>query len=265
MFILIILLVLVLVFLFLIAPSRESGRFSQFLGRTYAHRGLYRENQSITENTLEAFDKAAGLGYGIELDIRFTKDKKIVVFHDNTLKRFAGKDVRIDEMEYEELAGISLPGHSHIPLFTEVLDCVRGRVPLIVEIKNGRNDPELCASALAILQKYDGPFCIESFDPRIVRWFKKNAPDICRGQLACSVSTADKGTPRIVAFAASRCMLNFLSRPHFIAYELTKKPFSVKLCEKLGAIPVCWTSHALSDHGKNKMVIFEYYYPETHF
>ena len=57
-----------------------------------------------------------------------------------------------------------------IPLFTEVLETVAGRSPLIVELKTGPRNDLLCRKTLDILRAYDGPFCIESFDPRIVAW-----------------------------------------------------------------------------------------------
>lgn len=258
-----ILLCFLLVYLFMIAPSKpDADRSAPFLGRYFAHRGLHEPDQSIAENTLPAFSRAVQAGYGIELDIRFSKDDQIVVFHDDTLARAAGIDQPVEAFTWAELAGIPLYGtDARIPLFRDVLDQIAGRVPLIVELKAGRQNARLSKDAYAMLRDYRGPYCIESFDPRIVRWFKKNAPHVYRGQLACSVRTAAKGTPKVLAYLASRCMLNFLSRPNFIAYELIPRPFSVRLSERMGAVPVCWTSHSMDDAKDSRMVIFEHYRP----
>lgn len=55
---------------------------------------------------------------------------------------------------------------------------------MIIELKTGRRNDELCEKGLALMRAYNGPYCIESFDPRIVRWFRKNAKDVLRGQLS---------------------------------------------------------------------------------
>lgn len=262
--------VLLIVFLYILMllPSRaKKDAVSPFTDTFYAHRGLYSEDQTIAENTLEAFQRACEKGYGVEMDIRLSKDGQIVVFHDDTLMRAAGIDRPVEDFTWQELSQIPLYGtEARIPLFREVLEVIDGQIPLIIELKTGTQNRKLCEDACAILRRYKGPYCVESFDPRIIRWFKKNAPEVVRGQLACSVSKAGNGTPRIVAFLASRCLLNFLSRPNFIAYELVRrKPMSVRLSESLGALPVCWTSHDPKDVKGNRLVIFEHYEPPKSF
>lgn len=261
-------LLLVILYFLMILPSRgDAQMIDRFSNAYYAHRGLYNADQSVAENTLEAFKRACDKGYGAELDIRFSKDGQIVVFHDDTLKRAAGIDRPVEAFTYQELSKIPLYGtNARIPLFSDVLAAVNGQIPLIIELKSGKQNRKLCEKAYAMLRDYRGLYCIESFDPLMVRWFKKNAPEVFRGQLACSVGKAAKGLPKFVAFMASRCLFNFLSRPHFIAYELVKKkPLSVRLSEKLGAVPVCWTSNDPKDAEKNQLVIFEHCEPPATF
>ena len=101
----------------------------------YAHRGLHDNQSDAPENTMAAFDKATEAGYGIELDVQMTKDGQVVVVHDFDLKRVCGIDKAVDECTYEELQEYPIYGSSQrIPLFTDVLQLVGGRVPLIVEI-----------------------------------------------------------------------------------------------------------------------------------
>ncbi len=254
-------------FVFLIAPGKISKRKkAPFMYKNFAHRGLHKRDKSIPENSLAAFDAAASYGYGMELDVQLSKDGQVVVFHDDTLNRICGVDARVDEKTYDELSKMSLCGTEQtIPLFSEVLKTVRGRGPLIVELKNGKKNTELCEKTYALLRRYSGEYCIESFNPIIVRWFKRNAPEVVRGQLA-NPPEGYKGEVNAVAgFVLGNVLLNFLARPQFIAYKIAPKPFAVKLCEALGAMKVCWTSHEWINEKSNDVVIFEFYKPKLKF
>ena len=284
--ILFLLLVTLALFVFLIAPARVSEELrKQFTGSHFAHRGLHAKDKSVPENSLAAFRLAVENGYGIELDIRFTKDKQLVVFHDDTLLRMCGLDRCVDEFTYEELQAFHLlDSTEQIPLFSEILSLVDGQIPLLVEIKTGPENALLCSHAYDMLRQYHGPYCIESFHPLIVRWFKKNAPQILRGQLSAPPQVFEGTLSRISAFLLSRLLTNFLARPHFIAYHKSKALLSVRLCQKLGAMRAVWTlrdedyadasiiqpypNDSLIDpripialFGENDMIIFEYFRP----
>ncbi len=251
---------------FLVAPGKASKRRkSPFLGRNFAHRGLHTRDKSVPENSLEAFRLAARAGYGMELDVQLSKDGQVVVFHDDTLDRVCGVPGRVDERTYEQLRQLRLCGTEYgIPLFSQVLDTVRGAGPLIVELKTGKRNRELCRKTYAMLQNYRGEVCIESFDPRIVAWFRFHGPDLIRGQLAMPRQRYEKQS-KLLAFAASRTLLNFLARPHFIAYQIGPRPLLVHLAEALGAMKVGWTSHEPRNERGRDAVIFEYYKPRVSF
>ena len=71
-----------------------------------AHRGV---SGLATENTLAAFEAAGTRSYfGIETDVHRTKDGKFVVFHDDNLKRLAGRDITVEETDFETLRSIPL-------------------------------------------------------------------------------------------------------------------------------------------------------------
>ena len=144
---------------FLVAPGRASKKDKKpFMYKNFAHRGLHKKDKTVPENSLAAFERASSYGYGIELDVQLSKDGQVVVFHDDTLNRVCGVDSRVDEKTYDELSKISLCGTTQtIPLFSEVLKTVRGRGPLIVELKNGKRNEELCEKTYALLEKYSGP------------------------------------------------------------------------------------------------------------
>ncbi len=249
-----------------IAPARSSRRQkAPFVGRNFAHRGLHSRDKSVPENSLEAFRLAAENGYGIELDVQLSKDGKVVVFHDDTLERVCGVNARVDEKTLAELRELSLCGSEYtIPLFTEVLDVIRGRGPLIVELKTGKRNRELCEKTYAILENYKGDVCIESFNPFIVAWFRIHARDMLRGQLAAPEEEYTM-LPKIQRFILSRTLLNFIAKPHFIAYKIGRCPLSVRMSEHMGAIKVGWTSHEPRNEKGRDAVIFEFYKPRLKF
>lgn len=112
---------------------------SKFSRRTFAHRGLF-DHLSRPENSLAAFGAAVEHGYGIELDLQMTADGKIVVFHDESLQRMCSTPLKIEQSTFAELQKHPLLNSDQtIPLFSEVLQLVDGKVPLIVEIINPPN------------------------------------------------------------------------------------------------------------------------------
>lgn len=212
------LIVLVALYLWMIAPSKEKMDTAALDGWLYAHRGLHDDNQKVPENSLAAFEAAAANGYGMELDVQLTKDKRLVVFHDATLKRVCGVDRNVMDLTYQELRKIPLPDQSSIPLLSEVLAQVNGRTPMIVEIKYYGNPSENARAAHEALLMYEGAYCVESFHPLAVRYFRRHAPTIVRGQLA-EGGKWNNNKKLIEHIGMKFLLLNVISRPHFVAYS----------------------------------------------
>lgn len=232
------------------------------------------QDQSVPENSLPAFAAAAKAGYGIELDVQFTKDRKVLVFHDDTLDRMTGTHGWVRDFTLEQIEAMPLKGTAQrAPLFTEVLKTVDARVPIIVEIKSRREYPAeyrdaLCTAALEQARASGCTFCVESFDPRVVRWVKKNAPDILRGQLAdCTAGYKGSGSNWLSAFVMSHCFGNLLARPQFLAWCPAKRNLFVRAIAKMGAMMVYWTALPQDDAARlqreNDAVIFQWYRPES--
>lgn len=251
--------------LFLLAPGRSTRRQrAPFAGQNFAHRGLHSRDKRIPENSLPAFARAAREGYGMELDVQLTRDGKVVVFHDDTLDRVCGVPGRVENFTLAELRQLRLCGTENtIPLFSEVLNTVRGRTPLIVELKTGRRNRELCEKTYALLSDYRGEVCIESFNPFIVGWFRFHARDLLRGQLASPTEGSDGSVGPLRAFLLQRCLMNFIGRPQFIAYKIGPRPLAVRISELLGAMRVGWTSHEPRNEKGRDAVIFEFYRPKV--
>ena len=200
------------------------------------HRGIH-DNINIYENTLEAFKLSIKKGYAIELDVRMTKDKQIVVFHDNNTKRLTKKDLIVEENTYQELNNQNI---LHIPLLTEVLELVKGKVPLLIEIKPTKKDYELSTNLMTILNNYEGKYAIQSFNPKVLYWFRKNYPQILRGQL--SMKYTKHKISSIKKYILSKMLFNKITKPNFISYKYNELNIEqIKKYKKQNIYVIGWT------------------------
>lgn len=221
--------------------KKKEKDLSWLLNGHFAHRGLF--NEEYPENSMEAFDNAIKHGYGIELDVQFSKDKQLVVFHDDNLKRVTGDKRNVCNVEYKELKILSLSNtNKTIPLFKDVLTQIGGKVPLIVEIKHGKNTKELAEETYKLLKDYKGKYAVQSFDPFILHWYVKNQPQVIRGQLSASPKNYI-GFKAYEKFILANLFLDFKSKPDYISYELKGLPnFMVSFSKKVLKTPVLvWT------------------------
>lgn len=254
-----------LLLLWLILPGRHRNT-APFDRTLYAHRGLHTNDSRVPENSVAAFAAAAKAGYGVELDVQFTADRQVVVFHDNDLKRMCGVDRRVDELTYAELSMLRLlDSDQHIPLLSDVLEVLNGAT-LLCEFKAMRSytDTSLCEATLPLLDQYRGKVCIESFNPFMVRWFRKHAPRYIRGILS---KRFEKGeVAQVLRFPLSSLFANCLCRPDFIAYQHSDhtQPF-FRFCRLFRPMTVAWTvrSQAEAKTAKRQFdtIIFEGYLP----
>lgn len=257
----------VLLLLFAVLPGRRRDR-SPFDRTLYAHRGLHSNDSQFPENSLIAFRLAKEAGYGVELDVQFTADRQVVVFHDDTLLRMCGIDKRLDEFTYAELSDLRLlDSDQRIPLLTEVLEVLDGAT-VLCEVKPLRSytDTSLCEAAYAILNEYKGLFCVESFNPLMMRWFRKNAPHVIRGILSKKFTEEDKVAPALATLLGA-LFTNFLCRPDFIAYQHTDRDqFFFRFCKLFQPMTLSWTvrnqTEADACQDAFDSHIFEGFFPE---
>ncbi len=235
----------------------------------YAHRGLHDNGSEAPENSMRAFQKAVEAGFGIELDIQLSKDGVVVVFHDFTLKRACGRPGKVGDYTWKELQGFSLFGSGErIPRLEDVLKMVAGRVPLIVEFKIERTNLSLCPAADQLLRDYGGSYCMESFNPLAVWWYRRNHRDIVRGQLSDGF-LREKEYRGLLGFLLQNLCLNWLGRPDFIAYN-HKYPniLSRKLCRELyKSTAAAWTIKSREQLARAKknfdLFIFDSFVPNV--
>lgn len=205
--------------------------------RPIAHRGLH-TGQIIPENSYLSFKKAIEKNYAIELDVRMTKDKKIVVFHDKNLLRLCSNKRKIDSYNYKELNDKFLYNTNEtIPLLSDILELINGRVPILVEIKNYGKVGEFETILSKILENYSGEFAVCSFNIHVITWFKKYRPSFVRGFIYGDLHK----------FQIKFSKLTFLyrlikTRPDFVSldYKLLDTMLP-KFCRWYGKKFVCWT------------------------
>ncbi len=239
-------LIVILLDLFLLAPRRKSPPLLRVL-RTYrfAHRGYHDSADGIPENSLAAFRRAVEHGFGAELDVHLSRDGRLVVMHDESLKRTCGVDRSISELTADELSAYRLEGTDEkIPFLEEVLPIFEGRTPLVVEVKPvHKNHAALCEATCAMLDSFSADYCMESFDPRAVLWLRKNRPDIVRGQLAENFTRHGEKLAAPLRFALHNLLTNALTRPDFVACRVDdRRDLSFRTATKLlGAQEFSWT------------------------
>lgn len=251
-----ILAVIFAIYLFMIFPA-SGKRARAFDGKYIAHRGLH--GGDTVENTLEAFSLAVEKGYGVELDIQLSSDGIPVVTHDYDLKRVFGVEKKVNSLTCSELNALG------VPTLSQALDVLHGKVPLVAEIKGEDFSTKVCSRAAEILDGYEGLYCVESFNPFHLRWFRKNRKNVIRGQLSTAFGKKRDGKRNLVHTLLRHLLLNFISRPHFIAYEHKYFGISARLCRIFGAHMVCWTPKSRDEAMKAskyyKTFIFEDYEP----
>lgn len=104
--------------------------------RLVSHRGEH-DNRVTRENTLAAFSTAAEAGvWGIEFDLRWTRDLQPVVIHDPDAHRVFGEDLVVAEFDLDELQQ-RLP---EVPSLAQVVERFGGRTHMMIELKRDRTD-----------------------------------------------------------------------------------------------------------------------------
>ena len=134
------------------------------------------------ENTLVSFKKAIQLGANaIELDIRQTKDKKLIVFHDENTKRLTGKDALVKDLRLKEIKQLDI-NRTKIPTLEEALDFLKNKVrKILIELKEIGFEKKVLN--LIKERKLDNKAIIISFHKNALKNFRKFNKNIETGFL----------------------------------------------------------------------------------
>lgn len=263
-------------YLLAVKPSGRRKWLNDYKIRLFAHRGLFDNHEGIPENSLAAFRRAADYGYGIELDVRLTKDNVPILMHDAKTDRMVRDergdrviglttDYTLEQMKRFHLLDTEEP----VPTLAEALELINGKVPVIVEIKSEDMDPSMpvCEYANQVLSNYKGQYLVESFNPFAVAWYHKNRPDVIRGQLS-EAFLKDPKYRTVAYFSVQYLLLNVVTSPDFIAYNVQHwRNLSRRITKDLYRAPaVTWTirSQKKLDQLRDKydLFIFEGFLPD---
>lgn len=215
------------------------------LADKYAHRG-YHDKPAIPENSMAAFRRAIEYGLPTEIDVHLIADGSLVVFHDEELERETGVKGIIEDYDITNLKKLRLEGtDEQIPTFDEVLDLYEDTgLPLLIELKVNRGNYAALTKAVAErLDSYSGPFAVQSFDPRVLREFKRIRPHFTRGQLAQNFFKNTEGLPFYQVALLTNLALNGLTKPDFVSYKFKDRDNRVlrRGVDKKGMTEFSWT------------------------
>ena len=220
-----------------LAPAPPASKVSWMAGYDYAHRGLH--SAGVPENAPSGFALAIERGMGIECDVQRSSDGQAMVFHDFELDRLTGETGLVSARSADQLSRVVLSGSQDtIPSLRQLLDQIAGRVPLLIELKSN-NSPRFAALCLAVrrvLEGYQGPHAVMSFDPRMVRWFAVHSPLTTRGLIITEENA------KALAGRLRRRFSLWHSKPHFLAYDIRDLPSRFAAAQRGRGLPLLtWT------------------------
>lgn len=232
-----------------------------------AHRGLHSLDKKVPENTIAAFQLAIENDYGIEMDINVLGDGTVVVFHDITLNRLTGTSGNLKDLTYNDIENLRIHNtEERIPTLKSVLKFVDGRVPLLIELKPLGDNLLLCENFWEDIKDYKGAYGIHSFSPFIVNWFRKNHPEVIRGQIT-EYFRDDLKMKKFTKYLMKTMFFNKFTKPDFVNYGIKDLPN--KYCDKAHKKGMCMISYASRNQEEFDMVkkhydnsVFEFFTPK---
>ncbi len=158
-----------------------------FLHAPIAHRCLHDIRVGRPENSWEALEAAVAAGLPVEIDLQLSADGQAIVFHDAHMDRLTARTGRVADYAASDLQKIPLKGgQKTIPLLSDFMAHVAGRIPVLIEIKDqdgalGNAESGIEAATIAALDRYQGTVALMSFNPHIIARCAGLAPEIARG------------------------------------------------------------------------------------
>jgi glycerophosphoryl diester phosphodiesterase len=196
--------------------------------RPIAHRGLHDAASGIIENMPAAALAAISGNFSIECDIQLTADGEAMVHHDDALGRLTEGSGALRGMTADQLREVSFKGTSERMIsLGDLCVLVRGRVPLLIEVKSHFDgDRKLVSRMAQVLASYAGPAVGMSFDPDQLLALRDLMPDLPRGIVAeRSYDEADWPEAAPDQRRGMRHLRHaFRTRPHFVAYWVDELP-----------------------------------------
>ena len=228
-----------------------------------AHRGLH--GPGAPKLSRASLRRAVEAGVAVEIDVRICLDQTVVV-HDEDTERVTGVRMVVADSTFKDLQTLAVLGSEEpLPSLDEVLETIAGRVPLLIEVKHGIPAARICPAVVASLNHYDGAWAVQSFDPRVLRWFRRHAPSAVRGQISGDLSA--EGLGPVKRMVLETMAWNLVTRPDFLVWDVDGLPNRVVSfwCRVLRCPVVAWTAqteqHIARARAAHAGVIFEHVKP----
>jgi glycerophosphoryl diester phosphodiesterase len=226
------------------SPSRRA-RLERLGAVPFAHRGLH--GGALVENSGGAIAAAVDGGYGVELDVQLSSDGEAMVFHDYDVGRLTAGQGPVAARTAAELQSIRLNGCDEaMPRLAEALSIIRGRAPLLIEVKSpDRQVARLCAAVARALAGYQGPAAVMSFNPEVSAWFARNSTDVLRGLV---VTESGRRGPR---GRIERRLALWRAQADFLACDIRDLPSRFAGAARQRGLPVyTWTVRSEADRAR---------------
>jgi glycerophosphoryl diester phosphodiesterase len=196
--------------------------------RPVAHRGLHDRARGIVENMPGAALAAINGNFAIECDVQLTGDGEAMVHHDDALGRLTEGSGALLGLTATSLKEVRFKDTSERMMsLADLCILVRGRVPIIVEVKSHFDgDRRLVQRMAEVLTSYSGPVAGMSFDPDQVVALREMLPELPRGIVAQRHYTeADWPEATPAQREGMRHLKHALrTQPHFVAYWVNDLP-----------------------------------------
>jgi glycerophosphoryl diester phosphodiesterase len=190
--------------------------------------------QTIIENALKACELGADF---VEFDVRITKDKKFVIWHDRSIS-IGGKLVPISRVS----CAVFLANEPQSCTLNNLLIAIRGKTKGHVDLKDRHKELEIVDLCISKLGR-DG-FVVTTLHDKSVRKLRKFRPD-CMVGLTLGADT--RGLPKKLAFKIRMSeyfpeMRITRTKPNFLAIYYKETIFGSLYLAKFDKLPVLlWT------------------------
>ncbi len=187
-----------------------------------------------SENSIEGLEKAIEHGcYAAEIDVQRTKDGYYIINHDNDFARLTGVAKAPEEMTLDEIKELRIQDTTgngqelEVPTFEEMLDVIKGKIKLYVELKGATADQQMVDDVVRIIREHD---CVEdtaliSLDYGIIKYAEETYPEFETGTL----------------FFASLGDVSSLTCDLLIMEEETATDTNIENIHKAGKLAIAWT------------------------
>lgn len=199
--------------------SPQLRELKWLIARPIAHRGFH--GGRTIENSEAAFAAAIAHNYSIECDVQLSADSEALVFHDDTVDRLLEGKGAVNQFTAREIKNMAFKGGTdRVQTLAELAEQVAGRATLVIELKTlWNNDSRIAQRALEVLQDYNGPHALMSYDPSLILHVAGASPRTTRGIIGERSASDTYQTLPFAENLSLRRMANLTqTKPHFISY-----------------------------------------------